>query len=123
ILIPAFPASLLLLAALVAISLLVPHGRAVAFALWLACLLPLFNWRPPWQQLTAAFKAAIAIVPFAMFFGMWLALLWHGPTDTLSGSPSGDVTFYASNIWTLADRPFPFMDLGYEKGGSHSYFN
>jgi hypothetical protein len=123
ILIPAFPVGLSLLAALVAVSLVVPQGRAIALALWVVCLLPLFSWRPARREIRNAFKAAVAITPFAMFFGMWLALLWHGPTDTLPGSPSGDVSFYAGEIWSLADRPYPSVDLGYEKGGSYSYFN
>jgi hypothetical protein len=123
ILIPAFPVSMVLLAALVTISLVVPHGRAIAPALWAICLLPLFYWRPPLQELTAAMKAALAIVPLAILFGIWLGLLWHGPTDTLSGSPTGDLTFYAGTIWSLADQPYPLIDLGYENDVARGYFN
>jgi hypothetical protein len=123
ILIPAFPVSLVLLAALATISLVIPHGRPIALALWVVCLFPLLNWRPPRQQLKAAMTAAFGIIPFAILFGIWLGLLWHGPTDTLPGSPSGDVTFYAGTIWSLANQPYPFIDLGYENGGAHGYFN
>ena len=49
------------------------------------------SWRPPVTQVTAALKAACVAAPLAIAFGTWLALLWHGPTDTLAGSPSGDL--------------------------------
>jgi hypothetical protein len=52
-----------------------------------------------------------------------LALLWHGPTETLPGSPSGDLSFYAGSIWSLASQPYPFIDLGYADGGTRSFFN
>ena len=123
VLIPAFPTGLALLAALAAISLLVPQGRLIASALWAVCLFPLLGWRPPSQELKAAVKAALCIIPLAILFGVWLGLLWHGPTDTLPGSPSGDITFYAGSIWSLAHQPYPFIDLGYENGGTRSYFN
>ena len=123
VLIPAFPTGLALLAALAAISLLVPQGRLIASALWAVCLFPLLGWRPPSQELKAAVKAALCIIPLAILFGVWLGLLWHGPTDTLPGSPSGDITFYAGSIWSLAHQPYPFIDLGYENGGARSYFN
>ncbi|WP_154072559.1 hypothetical protein [Bradyrhizobium erythrophlei] len=90
VLIPAFPAGVVLLAMLLVVALVVPWGRSVALALWLACLIPLRGWRPPGRQVAAALTAALGIVPFAIAFGIWLGLLWHGPTDTLAGSPSGD---------------------------------
>ncbi len=123
ILIPAFPISLALLAVLLATALVIPWGRSIAIALWLACLVPLGNWRPPLEQIVAALKAALGIIPFAIAFGIWLALLWHGPTETLSGSPTGDLTFYAGNIWSLAKQAYPHIDLGYANGGAHGYFN
>jgi hypothetical protein len=123
ILIPAFPASLLLLAALETISLAVPHGRAIALVLWIICLIPLFKWRPPPKELMAALRTMLGIAPFAIIFGTWLGLLWHGPTETLSGSPSGDLTSYAGSIWSLASRVYPLTDLGYENGATLGYFN
>jgi hypothetical protein len=123
ILIPAFPVSLMLLAGLATISLTIPRGRMIALIIWVVCLFPLFNWRPPREQLTAAIKAVLCIIPFAIIFGIWLGLLWHGPTETLSGSPTGDITYYAGSIWSLADRPYPFIDLSYENGVTRVYFN
>ncbi|MBR0713079.1 hypothetical protein [Bradyrhizobium liaoningense] len=123
VLIPAFPVSLVLLTLLVAVALLMPWGLPLAFALWLACLAPLSNWRPRYTQITTLLKASISIIPLSIAFGVWLALLWHGPTDTLSGSPSGDLSFYAGNIWSLAAQPYPSFDLGYSGGGATSYFN
>lgn len=123
VLIPAFPIGLLVLAALTTISILFPKGREISFALWVVCLLPLVRWRPPWQEVAVAIKAALSIIPFAIAFGIWLALLWHGPTETLSGSPSGDLTYYAGGIWSLAHQPYPYIDLGYANGGTRGYFN
>jgi hypothetical protein len=123
VLIPAFPVSMVLLAVLLALALVLPWGRTIAFTVWLACLLPLRNWRPPHEQIVAILNAATAIVPFGIAFGVWLGLLWHGPTDTLSGTPSGDVAFYAGNIWALADQAYPHFDLGYADSGSVGYFN
>lgn len=123
ILIPAFPISLVLLAILLSVALVMPWGRSIATALWLACLIPLANWRPPRQQIVAASKATLVIIPFAIAFGVWLALLWHGPTNTLPGSPTGDLTFYAGSIWSLASQAYPHIDLGYANGGVRSYFN
>jgi hypothetical protein len=52
-----------------------------------------------------------------------MGLLWHGPTATLPGAPSGDLTYYASISWSLAVQPYPFVNLGYESGPNISYFN
>lgn len=123
VLIPAFPVGVLLLAMFLVVALIVPWGRSVAVALWLACLVPLWGWRPPGRQVAAIFRSALSIIPFAIAFGIWLGLLWHGPTDTLPGSPSGDLTFYAGNIWSLANQPYPNFDLGYANGANRGYFN
>lgn len=123
VLIPAFPISLLVLAVLLAIALVVPSGRIVALVLWFACLLPLVSWRPPRAQIASAAKAGLTILPLAMAFGIWLGLLWHGPTDTMPGAPTGDLTFYVGSMWSLAEFPFPNVDLGYEAGASRGYFN
>jgi hypothetical protein len=123
VLIPAFPVSILMLAVLTAIALAVQHGRLVALVLWLGCLIPLASWRPQIGQVTAALKTACVAVPFAIAFGTWLAMLWHGPTDTVAGSPSGDLIFYAGVTWALDLQPFPFLDLASANAGSHGYFN
>lgn len=123
VLIPAYPVSLAILAALAAISLLVPKGLAVACVLYILCIAPLFRWRPPKEELRAAAKAALGILPFAIAFGTWLAILWHGPTDTLPGSPSGDLAGYAGAIWSLAHQAYPYLNLGYEDSSPLGYFN
>jgi hypothetical protein len=123
VLIPAFPVGLVLLGVLAVIAISIPKGREISFALWAAAVLPLFLWRPPREELWRGVKAAIGIIPFAIGFGIWLALLWHGPTETLSGAPTGDLTFYAGSIWSLDHHPFPNIDLGYENGDNRGYFN
>jgi hypothetical protein len=123
VLIPAFPVGLLTLAALTSISLLFPKGREISLALWVVCLLPLLRWRPGWQDVADGIKAALSIIPLAIAFGIWLALLWHGPTESLSGSPSGDLTYYAGGIWSIAHQAYPYIDLGYANGATRGYFN
>jgi hypothetical protein len=123
ILIPAFPVSLVVLAIVLSIALVLPWGRSIAIVLWLACLVPLVSWRPPHQQIVTALKAALCVIPLAMGFGIWLALLWHGPTETLSGSPTGDLTYYAGSIWSLASQAYPYTNLGYADGEVRGYFN
>jgi hypothetical protein len=121
--IPAFPVSIVLLAALVSTALVIPSGRSIAVIVWLACLIPLTSWRPPRDQIVAASTAALGIIPFAVAFGIWLALLWHGPTETLPGSPTGDLTYYVGNTWSLASQAFPFRNLGYANSEASAYFN
>ena len=122
ILIPAFPVGLLLLAVGSVTSLVIPGGRQLTLAAGFFCILPLAAWRPPRAQISAALKAVLSTVPLAISFCGW-ALLWHGPTETLSGTPSGDLADYASRIWALAEYPYPLRDLAYENGGSRHYFN
>jgi hypothetical protein len=123
VLIPAFPVSLVLLAGLLATALLAPHGGVLALILWAACWVPLVRWRPGRQDLANVLKACVVIIPFAIAFGIWLALFWHGPTATLPGSPTGDLTDYAGTIWTLDKQPYPSLNLGYENGVARIYFN
>src|SRR5262249_42391390 len=123
VLIPALPASIALLAILVSVALVVPYGRIVALVLWLVCLAPLGRWRPPRAVTLNTLLCASTIAPFAVAFGVWMGLLWHGPTATLSGSPSGDLASYASYSWSLAVQPYPYVNLGYESGPTLAYFN
>src|SRR5207249_7420068 len=45
-----------------------------------------------------------------------------GPTETLSGSPTGDLTYYAGNLWSIARQAYPLVNLGYANGTA-PYFN
>jgi hypothetical protein len=123
ILLPAFPIALGLFALLAAVALLVPHGKALALATWLACLLPLLCWRPAKSEIVRFALVLLGILPFAGFFGLWMGLLWHGPTEELAGYPSGDLVFYATSMWSLATRPYPFTDFASANAGPLSYFN
>ncbi len=123
ILIPAFPVGLLALTVFVGIALLLPQGRILATVLWLICLLPLLRWRPRRTEVTGVLTALSAIVPLALLFGAWMGLHWHGPTATLTGLPTGDLSYYASSIWSLAARPNPYINLGYEGDPPFPYFN
>ena len=118
-----FPLSLPLLAVLVAIALLAPYGHALAATGWLLCLSPLLKWSPPRRELARLAAVLLAVFPFAVGFGCWMGLLWHGPTATLAGSPSGDVVMYSTSIVSLATHPFPHLNLGYEREIAGYYFN
>src|SRR5262249_40651996 len=125
VLIPALPASIALLAILVSVALVAPYGKVIALASWMLCSAPLGRWRPPGATARNALLCASTIAPFAIAFGVWMGLLWHGPTATLSGSPSGDLAYFASYSWSLAVQPYPFVNLGYENesGPNLTYFN
>jgi hypothetical protein len=127
----ATPASILLLgyslsipltAVIVAIALIAPFGKLVAGVMILACLLPLAFWRPDSAAFGRLFETGLAAVPCAVAFGSYLGLLWHGPTATLPGSASGDMTFYGASVASLASTPFPFWNFGHE-GDRLSYLN
>jgi len=123
ILLPAFPLSLVMFTVFSAIALLLPRGGFIIALLWLACLLPLIRWRPVRGELARLAAVLLGIVPFAMLFGFWLGLLWHGPTETLDGYPSGDLVFYATSMLSLAVQPHPFVDLAYANSAPLGYFN
>jgi hypothetical protein len=122
VLLPAFPVALGAAAVLLAVALATPRGRVTATVLWSACLLPLAAWRPPAAEVHRLLKALLAILPCALLFGIWLGLLWHGPSPTLAGSPSGDMAFYAGSMWSMALGP-PFIDFTYANGQPLPYFN
>lgn len=110
-------------AGLAALALLAPHGALLALFGLLLCWLPLLNWRPPAGDAARYAKVVIEILPFAIGFGCWTGLLWHGPTDTLAGSPSGDLVYYSTSIVALSKQPFPYLNLGFEYQPLGLYFN
>ena len=118
----AFPISIVLLAILTWVALAIPYGKPIAFLLLLVCGSFLSRWHTTRSELARSLLALALIIPFALAFGIWMGLLWHGPTATLSGSPSGDLAFYASASWSLALQPYPLLNFGYE-GGAPTYVN
>jgi len=118
-----FPLGMAISAALAATTLTAPHGAAFAVLVWGACSLGLLGWRANPGELRALGRVALTAAPFALSYGCWLALLWHGPTETLSGSPSGDLIYYATSISSLSSHPYPHLNLGYERVPFGSYFN
>lgn len=118
-----FVLSLPLVAVLSAIALALPHGVLLAAAAWLLCCLPLRSWRPHDSDWAGIARGLTAVLPLAIAFGCWIGLLWHGPTETLGGLPSGDPVFYSTAIVSLSGQLLPFRDLSYVYGPPFSYFN
>ena len=118
-----FPLGMGFSAALAAIVLLAPHGTLFAALCWIACALGLIGLRPSVDELRGLTWTAMVSAPFSIGFGCWLGLLWHGPTDSLPGSPTGDLVFYAASIELLSFSPFPHLNLGYERVPFGGYYN
>lgn len=123
ILVLGFMLGLPIVAVLSAIALALPYGVSLAVACWLLCCSPLWSWRPPDSDLAGIARGLAAMLPLAIAFGCWIGLLWHGPTETLGGSPSGDPVFYSTAIMSLSGQLYPFRDLGYVFGPPVAYFN
>jgi hypothetical protein len=117
-----FPLSLAVLAALCAIALLLPKGLIVAFAVIFLCLWPLYRWPMEAASTRDLLRRLPAILLLACAFAFWLAIQWHGPTATLQGHPTGDLTFYASSVAVMSSQPYPLLNLGNE-GENFGYFN
>jgi hypothetical protein len=118
-----FALSLPLVAVLSAIALSVSYGFALAGVVLILCCLPFRSWRPANQELAGVAKVGILLFPFAVGFGCWMGLNWHGPTESLGGSPSGDLVYYSTAIVSLATQFYPYLNLGYEHQPFGNYFN
>jgi hypothetical protein len=118
-----FALSLPIAAILAVVSLSHHYGFGLATVIWLVCCLPLRNWRPAAGKLAAVIRVGIAVLPFAIGFGCWMGLHWHGPTETLAGSPSGDLVYYSTAIVSLSTQLYPYLNLGYEQAPLNLYFN
>jgi hypothetical protein len=118
-----FMLSLPIAASLSAVALALPYGVPLAGVVLVLCWLPLWRWRPADSDWTSLAGVTFAVVPLAIAFGCWMGLLWHGPTETLGGAPSGDLVFYSTSIASLSSQLYPFRDLGFAYGPSYTYFN
>lgn len=118
-----FALSLPLVAVLTATALSMPWGFGLAAALWALCCLPLRRWRLEAGKLADIARVGIAVLPFAIGLGCWMGLNWHGPTETLAGSPSGDLVYYSTSIVSLSKQLYPYLNLGYERQPFDHYFN
>lgn len=118
-----FALSLPLVAVFAVSALVLPYGFGLGVAGWVLCCLPLWAWRPAAGELAGVARTGLAALPFAIGFGCWIALHWHGPTETLGGSPSGDLTYYATSIASFSKQLYPYLNLGYEYEPLGLYFN
>lgn len=104
--------------------LIAPAAKSIVLALVAACLaglclLPYVQYR---QQVLNFARAIPPVMLFSTVFGTWIALHWHGPTRTLPGLPSGDLTYYASMLWALERVPYSNAYLPFA-GITHNYWN
>ena len=115
------PASLVFLTLGAVVWLAVPFGGwlTVGCVVWL--LMPLRADVGSRAHLLALAKQAAAVGFPAAVFGIWLGLLWHGPTATLVGWPSGDQVYYTSLVTTLASDPWPLRNWGNEGEGASPF--
>ena len=118
-----FMMSLPLVAVLSTIAIALPYGPILAGAGWMLCCAPLWFWRAPDNDWASVSRSLLTMLPLAIGFGCWVGLLWHGPTESLSGSPSGDVVFYSTATASLSGQLYPFRDLGYVYGQPFGYYN
>jgi hypothetical protein len=118
-----FALSLPISAVFAVATLAMPGGMVLATMAWLLCCLPLKGWRPGAGELAKLARVGLVILPLAIGFGCWMGLLWHGPTETLAGSPSGDLTYYSTSIVSLSKQLYPYLNLGYEYEPLGLYFN
>ncbi len=86
--------------------------------LWLSAIVLIFNVVSfvlvplTLRELQFVVRCCTGLLPFSMFFGVWLGLDLHGPTETEPGPTIGDLTFYASAIWSLELQAWPLRNLG-----------
>lgn len=90
-----------------------PLGRLAAPIVLVATICPLAIWKRPQQvaERSDALRVARDVLPFAVAFGVFMALLWHGPTATLAARPLGDMVYYAGLVDTLPRHLWPIPNL------------
>ncbi|MEP7070333.1 MAG: hypothetical protein ABI789_13885 [Usitatibacter sp.] len=116
------PASLAFATLGVGAVLVVPGGGWLFTSCVVLLLIPLrAELQAPGSARALLARVAATSVPAAVF-GIWLGLLWHGPTATLAGWPSGDEVYYTTLVTTLASHPWPLRNWGNE-GEAAALFN
>jgi hypothetical protein len=109
-----FPLSLIAIAAMSYLVLALPFGGTVAGAGLIACFLPFLRRPPARAELAGLGRVMLSLIPVSVLLGCWMGLLGHGPTATLPGRPSGDLGFYAANMYSLQIQPLPFVNYANE---------
>jgi hypothetical protein len=118
-----FMMSLPIAAILSAAAIVLPFGPMLAAASWLLCCSPIWFWRSQDTDWVGVARGLAVMLPLSLAFGCWMGLLWHGPTETLSGLPSGDPVYYSALITSLSGQFYPFRDLGYVYGAPFTYLS
>src|SRR5262249_52887484 len=69
-------------------------------------------WRPAVGELADMGLTVARCAAPAAGFAAFMALLWHGPTATLSASTLGDLVHSYASVHMLTEHPYPFCHLG-----------
>lgn len=117
-----FPFSLIIMAAWSYLMLALPYGWIFANAGLISCLLPFLRHPPARHEIRRLAQLMLLLIPPAVLLGCWMGFLAHGPTATVPGHSSGDVSFYASSVYSIQRQPFPFLNYANE-GEVVSSFN
>jgi hypothetical protein len=109
-----YPVALAFAAGLAAIAIGLPGGRWLAASLLMASWVPLARWRPAAEDFAVLLGTVGRCAAPAAVYAAYMALLWHGPTATLSSSTMGDLLHSDASLHMLAVNPFPMWHLGSE---------
>ncbi len=99
-------------AALVAVA--VPRGWMFGLVFGLLAAAPVTRLRPDGRAVARLLRPLLICGPFVLGFGAILAFRYHGPSDTLAGSPVGDTTIYVGVSETLTKHLVPLYNYGAE---------
>lgn len=110
-----YPGALLVLAAASAVALTTPLGSLLGtFVLLLGCTPLLFGASVSAREIAELACTVAKIIPAAFAFAAFMALLWHGPTATLSASTQGDLVHSYASLNVLGVAPWPLRHFGSE---------
>jgi len=109
-----YPIGLAITVMLAAVAVVVPGGRWLASILLIMTWLPAAFWRPAVGELADMGLTVARCAAPAAGFAAFMALLWHGPTATLSASTLGDLVHSYASVHMLTEHPYPFWHLGSE---------
>ncbi len=110
-----YPGALLVLAAASAVTLTLPFGAFWGTAVLLLACTPLLRGMPASaREMVEMARTVGMIMPAALAFAAFMALLWHGPTATLQASTQGDLVHSYASLNVLGIAPWPLRHFASE---------